>query len=84
MVAVAVAAWSPTVASAADAASLYASDSSSSLRLGALPARQATITTIPVRVHGDLAVDFHGDRATGCAARGLCGFSGTADLAAAA
>ena len=26
---------------------------------------------------GALAVQFHGDQATGCAARGLCGFSGT-------
>ena len=36
-----------------------------------------SFTEIPVRLHGALAVQFHGDQATGCAARGLCGFSGT-------
>lgn len=33
--------------------------------------------TIPVTIHGDLSVTFHGDAATGCAARGLCGYRGT-------
>jgi hypothetical protein len=36
-----------------------------------------SFTQIPVRMRGGLAVEFHGDQATGCAARGLCGFSGT-------
>lgn len=36
-----------------------------------------SITEIPVRLRGALTVQFHGDQATGCAARGLCGFSGT-------
>ncbi|HEY5316851.1 MAG TPA: hypothetical protein VIJ20_02650, partial [Solirubrobacteraceae bacterium] len=33
--------------------------------------------TIPVRFAGQLTVDFHGDAATGCASRGLCGYAGT-------
>jgi hypothetical protein len=36
-----------------------------------------SLTQIPVRFDGQLTVQFHGDQATGCAARGLCGFSGT-------
>jgi hypothetical protein len=32
---------------------------------------------VPARITGDLIVHFHGDSATGCAARGLCGYSGT-------
>jgi hypothetical protein len=35
------------------------------------------LTQVPVRVDGLLTVQFHGDRAAGCAARGLCGYSGT-------
>jgi hypothetical protein len=34
-------------------------------------------THVPIRVAGQLAVAFHGDVATGCAAAGLCGYSGT-------
>ena len=41
------------------------------------PRRTSRSREIPVRVRGALVVEFHGDRATGCAARGLCGFSGT-------
>jgi hypothetical protein len=36
-----------------------------------------TVVQIPARVEGYLTVRFHGDPATGCAARGLCGYSGT-------
>jgi hypothetical protein len=36
-----------------------------------------SFTEIPVRIRGALTVQFHGDQATGCAARGICGFSGT-------
>jgi hypothetical protein len=32
---------------------------------------------VPVDVAGQLTVTFHGDAATGCAAAGLCGYSGT-------
>jgi hypothetical protein len=54
------------------------SASSSSLLFGASGSGTTiSITEIPVRVRGALAVQFHGDQATGCAARGLCGFSGT-------
>lgn len=34
-------------------------------------------TDIPVSTTGELVVSFHGDAATGCAASGLCGYSGT-------
>ena len=34
-------------------------------------------TTIPIRVSGQLTVQFHGDTAAGCARWGLCGYSGT-------
>ena len=34
-------------------------------------------TDIPVSTTGELVVSFHGDLATGCAASGLCGYSGT-------
>jgi hypothetical protein len=63
------------VASAGDAAFVHSADSSSALVVG--PGKQISATVIPVRVRGDLTVQFHGDQATGCAARGLCGFSGT-------
>jgi hypothetical protein len=43
----------------------------------AASAAKTSFTGIPVRVRGDLVVQFHGDPATGCAARGLCGFAGT-------
>ena len=32
---------------------------------------------VPIDVAGQLTVTFHGDAATGCAAAGLCGYSGT-------
>lgn len=70
------AALSPAPAPARDTGPLRLRDSSSALFAGG-SGQDVSITTIPVRVRGDLAVDFHGDRATGCAARGLCGFSGT-------
>lgn len=65
------------MAPAGEAIAIRSSDSSTSLRLGAFPASDVLFTQIPVRVRGALVVEFHGDRATGCAARGLCGFSGT-------
>lgn len=34
------------------------------------------VRSYPVRVSGEITVDFHGDPATGCAARGVCGDSG--------
>ena len=34
-------------------------------------------TTIPVRVSGQLTVQFHGDPTAGCSRWGLCGYSGT-------
>jgi hypothetical protein len=41
-------------------------------------------TDVPVRSTGKVVVSFHGDPATGCAARGLCGYSGTDTLDAGA
>ncbi|MGZ4305438.1 MAG: hypothetical protein ACXVEW_07030 [Solirubrobacteraceae bacterium] len=79
VIALAFAVWGAPAASARDAWLLPFVDSSSSSSTGATADRgtEASFTQIPVRVRGDLAVQFHGDRATGCAARGLCGFSGT-------
>lgn len=34
-------------------------------------------TNIPIRVTGQLVVSFHGDASAGCAAHGLCAYSGT-------
>jgi hypothetical protein len=34
-------------------------------------------TTIPVRISGQLTVSFHGSAAAGCAAAGVCAYSGT-------
>ena len=36
-----------------------------------------TDMSIPVRITGQLSVQFHGDSAAGCARWGLCGYSGT-------
>jgi hypothetical protein len=36
-------------------------------------------TTVDVNISGSLVVSFHGDQATGCAARGLCGYSGVVE-----
>jgi hypothetical protein len=41
------------------------------------PGKVVSDTDIPVRTTGQLTVSFHGDEATGCAARGLCAYSGT-------
>jgi hypothetical protein len=42
------------------------------------PGGPATVeTSIPVRITGELSVQFHGDPAAGCARWGLCGYSGT-------
>jgi hypothetical protein len=41
---------------------------------GALPVAQVSI---PFTMRGEIAVTFHGDAASGCASRGLCGYSGT-------
>jgi hypothetical protein len=35
------------------------------------------VRSIPARFAGQLTVDFHGDAASGCASRGLCGYAGT-------
>jgi hypothetical protein len=82
MLAAALAAWDATAASARDAIPIHTGGSSTPLRLGALTGSATSgsatsFTQIPVRLRGTLAVQFHGDQATGCAARGLCGFSGT-------
>ncbi|MGZ4324539.1 MAG: hypothetical protein ACXVHJ_21710 [Solirubrobacteraceae bacterium] len=75
----ALAATGEAPASAGDAAgSLRPSASSSSVLFGIGGSGTAiSLTQIPVHIRGGLAVQFHGDQATGCAARGLCGFSGT-------
>jgi hypothetical protein len=39
--------------------------------------RPVSTTTIPAETSGQLAVSFHGDPATGCAAQGICGYRGT-------
>jgi hypothetical protein len=36
-----------------------------------------SVRAIPARITGQLTVDFHGDAASGCASRGLCGYAGT-------
>jgi hypothetical protein len=77
MIAAAFAAWGAAAAAAGEPGPLRADASSSSTVLGVPPGTKATFTQIPVRVRGDVVVQFHGDQATGCAARGLCGFSGT-------
>lgn len=70
------AAWTGAAASAGSAG-IVRPDQSTLLMAGGSPGAQVSFTEIPVRVRGDLVVQFHGDPATGCAARGLCGFSGT-------
>ena len=71
------AAWGATAAWARNAIPVRPSGSSTPLRLGAVTGTATSFTQIPVRLRGALTVQFHGDQATGCAARGLCGFSGT-------
>lgn len=41
--------------------------------------RPLSSTEIPFNLTGALTVSFHGDPSTGCALRGLCGYSGTLD-----
>jgi hypothetical protein len=76
VVVAAFAAWGATAASAGDRAPLR-SPNSSATTVGFAARTEASFTEIPVRVRGALVVQFHGDQSTGCAARGLCGFSGT-------
>ena len=54
----------------------YAQGTSVSV-FGAVGARVVSVTTLPTSASGELVVSFHGDPATGCARRGLCGYSGT-------
>jgi hypothetical protein len=72
------------VASAAPAVSKVAATSGQlgistpEVQLGTSPpGTVVSDTDIPVRTTGQLTVSFRGDQATGCAARGLCGYSGT-------
>jgi hypothetical protein len=44
---------------------------------GAAGAKVVSETNISARVQGELVVTFHGDAAAGCAARGVCSYSGT-------
>lgn len=44
------------------------------------PSRPISTTEIPADFRGTLTVSFHGDPGTGCAAQGLCGYSGTVVL----
>ena len=39
-------------------------------------ARLVSSTTVTVGFSGSVAISFHGDRGSGCAAKGLCGYSG--------
>ena len=65
-------------ASAGDTSFIRPSASPSTVLVGGSGSgTDISITEIPVRLRGALTVQFHGDQATGCAARGLCGFSGT-------
>jgi hypothetical protein len=75
--ATAFAAWGATAAWGRNSIPVRPSGSSTPLRLGAATGTATSFTEIPVRLRGTLAVRFHGDHATGCASRGLCGFSGT-------
>ncbi|MHB1570504.1 MAG: hypothetical protein ACYC0H_15070 [Solirubrobacteraceae bacterium] len=59
---------SPTAAAAAS--------SSSVVLYGVGVGRQALQRTASVSASGQLSVDFHGDAAAGCAALGVCGYSG--------
>jgi hypothetical protein len=77
LIVAAVAAWGAAAAWASHAIAVRSTGSSTPLRLGAVTGTDTSFTVIPVRLRGTLAVQFHGDQATGCAARGLCGYSGT-------
>ena len=50
---------------------------SSSLLFAFGSGRVVSDVSIPVRARGDLVVSFHGDTAAGCAAYGLCAYSGS-------
>jgi hypothetical protein len=50
--------------------------SSVSVLFGA-PGQVVSETSVPVRAEGEIVVAFHGDAAAGCAAVGLCPYSGT-------
>ncbi|MGZ4193063.1 MAG: hypothetical protein ACXVRW_11470 [Solirubrobacteraceae bacterium] len=63
----ALACFAPAPASAASA-------QLQSVAFGGPPSIQ---TAIPVRISGQLTVQFHGDPATGCARWGVCGYGGT-------
>jgi hypothetical protein len=71
-----------TMLALAPAATADRAGSGSRLALGASGGGSQTRLSfsnliVPAAVTGDLIVHFHGDRATGCAARELCGYSGT-------
>jgi hypothetical protein len=53
-----------------------AAQSSSGLFVFGAGATPVATKTIPVRMSGQLTVDYHGDPAAGCAAHGLCGYAG--------
>jgi hypothetical protein len=65
-----------TIAGAASADQIGVS-SADQISVGFFGRGTASFTQIPARIQGQLAVAFHGDRAAGCAARGVCGYSGT-------
>src|SRR4051794_13110463 len=50
----------------------------------AADAKGDRLTTIHTRATGSIRVDWHGDPAAGCAAAGMCGYSGTTDYGPAA
>ncbi len=80
VIASALALWGVIVTPAGASAQAVSGSSSSSFSFvsyGAVGGVPVSSTSIPVTVHGDLSVSFHGDAATGCAARGLCGYNGT-------
>jgi hypothetical protein len=51
--------------------------SSSALFFGAPGTKVVSGTDIPITAHGEVVVSFRGDAAAGCAAYGLCAYSGT-------
>ncbi len=55
-----------------------AQSSGSLVLFGSLDGHAPVSTTdVPAHTSGELTVSFHGDPATGCAAQGICGYSGT-------
>jgi hypothetical protein len=58
--------------------SLAYAQGSSQFTFGAVGGAQiVSVTTLPASGSGELVVSFHGDPATGCARRGVCGYAGT-------